>query len=128
MTYKTSFLLLSLCLFVIEVSIALYATNTFIRNFFGDFLVVILIYSAVKSLFHIKPMHLAIAVFIFATILELMQLIHIVDILKIDNKILRIAIGNSFSVYDLLMYLMGCVTIFIVDCVFMMPKFKQHPL
>ncbi len=125
MNYKTSFLLLAISLFIIEIGIALYVTNTFIRSFFGDFLVVILIYSAVKSVFDIKPKQLAIAVFIFASSIELMQLIHIVDKLGIENKILRIAIGNSFSYYDILMYLLGCITIFVLDIVCISPFFKK---
>lgn len=54
----------AIALFVIEVIIATKLNHyTFIRAYFGDFLVVILVYCAVKAFWNVEAMRLAIGVF-----------------------------------------------------------------
>ena len=45
----------------------------------------------------------------FAVALELAQYLGVVEILGIENKILKIMIGGTFDFADLLCYAVGCV-------------------
>lgn len=103
-------------LFLVELLIALYVPGeSFIRHSLGDFLVVILLYCLVKSFFEVDDLKLAIGILIFAFAVEFAQYFQIVDVLGIQNRALRIIIGTSFSVGDLLMYTLGCVFAYLVD-------------
>lgn len=100
----------ALILFITEVFIALYIPSTsFIRHSLGDFLVVILIYCLIRSFIYITPWKLLLGVLTFSFTVEFAQYFHIVGLLGIENKILRIIMGTSFSVGDLVMYSLGCL-------------------
>lgn len=57
-----TYLAITIFLFITEVLIATYLKSGFIRHTFGDYLVVILIYTFVKSFVNINPFKLALAV------------------------------------------------------------------
>ena len=115
MSHKILYLILTISLFLVEVGIAIFPTTHFIRNYFGDFLVVMLIYCSIKVVVDSEAKVLAIAVFVFSVMIETAQYFHLADILKIKNQILRIIIGTSFSWADILMYFLGCVVIYLID-------------
>lgn len=103
-------------LLIVEVSIAMIAPNeSFIRHSFGDFLVVILLYCFAKSFIDINSNKLIVVVLIFSFTIEFSQYFQLADILGITNNIIRIIIGTSFSVSDLLMYSLGCLSIFLFN-------------
>lgn len=105
-------LLAALLLFAIEVVIATQLNHAFfIRAYFGDFLVVILVYCAIAACFQIEPQRLALGVFIFACSIELAQLFKLADLLKLTGTA-RIILGTSFSWVDILMYALGCLSIY----------------
>lgn len=102
-------LLAAITLFVVEVIIATQLNGYhFIRAYFGDFLVVILVYCTVKAVWNVEPKRLAIGVFAFATIVELAQLFRVADVLQLTGWA-RMVVGTSFSFHDLLMYAAGCL-------------------
>lgn len=108
----------ALVLFLIEVLIAWKVSGAeypFIRYSIGDLLVVILLYCVVKSFFTIDAKWAALSVLSFAFAVEFAQYFHIVDVLGIQNQVLRIIIGTSYSVGDLLMYTLGVVAAYGVD-------------
>lgn len=114
----------ALTLFITEVIIAIYVPGTsFIRHAFGDFLVVILIYCFIKGLIDINPTGLIIGVLLFAYTVEVAQYFHIADLLGIENNVLRIIVGTSFSWNDQLMYTLGCLLVFILE----KTTLCQHP-
>jgi hypothetical protein len=116
MLYKIVYRWAAIILFIIEVFIAVVIpSDSFIRHSFGDFLVVILIYCLVQSFVVVESKLLAIGVWIFSFTIEFAQYFHFVDMLGIDNKMMRIIIGTSFSVSDLLMYTLGCITVYTLD-------------
>ena len=116
MPIKVQYLILAICIFLIEVVIAKYVpSDNFIRSSLGDLLVVILVYATMRSIITVEAKRLAIAVFIFAAGIEITQYFHLIDVFSLENKILRIALGNTFSWHDMLMYLLGCMAIFTVD-------------
>ena len=110
--FRKTYFLLTILLFIIELLIALYVHDDFIRPYIGDVLVVILIYCFLRSFWDAKPMTIAISVLIFAFSVEFLQYLRLVDILGLrENKILSIIIGTSFSVVDLIAYLFGFLII-----------------
>jgi len=103
-------------LLVIEVSIATFLSAGFIRSTLGDFLVVILIYCFIKSMFDWKPINVAIGVLIFAYVIELLQFFQVLKILNLqDHKILATILGSTFQISDLIAYTLGTITILILE-------------
>ena len=121
---RNVYMILFLVLFAIEVYIALYVRDDFVRPYFGDVLVTLLIGCLVRVFIPEKIKALPIYVFIFAVFVELAQLIDVVGILGVgDNKILSVLVGRSFSFIDIVCYLAGCLLLYTLDCVLF--KFKK---
>ena len=106
---------LFLSLFVLELLIGLFVHDSFIRPYVGDMLIVIMIWALIRIIIPGRAVWLSGAIFIFALLVELSQIIPLADLLKIENKLIRIIMGTSFSVGDILAYLAGCVITFCVD-------------
>jgi len=102
-------------IFCIEVLIAIFINDSFIRPYGGDILVVILIYYFAKTFIKTKPIYIATGVVLFAYLIEIGQYFHLAEVLNIQNKILRIAIGSSFSWGDILCYTIGGVICYLID-------------
>lgn len=101
---------LFILLLIIEVLIAMYVRDRFIRPYIGDVLVVMLIYCFVKSFIEIKPIIAAVLVLLFAIGVEFLQYANAVERLGLqDNKIARVVIGSSFEWMDILCYIVGIV-------------------
>jgi len=116
LTFNKYYFALAALLFVTEVLIARYVTNNFIRSYFGDVLVVILIYCFVKSFMNLPVLPLAIGVLIFAFASEFLQYLKIVEILGLQNSALaRTVIGTSFAWLDLLAYAAGITVVLVVE-------------
>jgi hypothetical protein len=99
---------LTVLLFVVEVLIAVFVHDNFIRPYVGDVLVVILIYCFVKSFLNLPEFVLAIGVLLFAFAIEFLQYIKIVHVLGLEkSEIARTVIGTSFAWLDLLAYVVG---------------------
>lgn len=108
--------LIFLTIFAIEVLIALYVNDKIIRPYFGDVLVVIMIYYFAKSFIKTKAVYLAGAVLLFAYLVEAGQYFNLVELLGVqDNKLLRIVIGSSFSWIDMLAYTIGALICYLID-------------
>ena len=103
-------------LLIIEIGIATFIPGGFIRHFFGDFLVVIMLYCLIMSIFKIRPLVAAWMVLIIATLIELGQYFKILERLQMqDNKLATIVFGNTFSYGDLIAYLLGIILIVILE-------------
>ena len=101
----------SLLLFVTELLIGLYA-HGFVRNYIGDVLVVILIYTLFRTASPKKPKAsflLPACILVFAFAVEFLQLWGFCDKFGIENRLLRIIIGTGFSVEDLVSYFIGII-------------------
>ena len=102
---------------IIEVSIAKYGSG-WLRNHFGDVLVMILIYAFCRMISPQKPQSwhvIPCAILAFSFVLEFLQLWGFCDKLGITNKLLRIVIGTQFSLVDLVCYVVGIMPCYIVE-------------
>src|SRR5690242_9653933 len=103
-------------LFLIEVLIALFVHDNFIRPFVGDVLVVILIYCFIKSFFNLPVIITTIAVLLFSYLIEVLQYFNIVKILGLQNSnVARVVIGTSFEWTDLIAYTLGIGLVILLD-------------
>ncbi|WP_291133243.1 DUF2809 domain-containing protein [Flavobacterium sp. UBA7682] len=117
--FNRTYLLLTILLFVIEVCIALFVHDNFIRPYFGDVLVVILIYCFVKSFLKISVTKAAIAVLLFAFLVETLQYFTIIEVLGLqNNRLARTVIGTSFAWEDILAYIAGIVIVIVSERIF----------
>ena len=114
--FRLSYFLIAIVLLAIEILIAIFAKDNFVRPYVGDFLVVILIYCLLMAFCRLKPLHAALIVFCFACLIEWLQYLHIVSLLGLKNcTIARVLIGTSFEWGDILAYACGCISILIFE-------------
>lgn len=104
-----------LVIFLLELYIGLYVKDAIIRPYLGDILVIPLIFSFI-NIFIKTNNKILIKVVFFAIAIEVLQYFKIVDLLQIHNKILRIIIGSTYDIKDILCYIIGgMLTFFILD-------------
>ena len=107
---RTAYLLATVLIFLVELFIALFVRDAFIRPYVGDMLVVVLVYTCVRVLFPEKPRLLPLYVFLFAAGVEALQGIRIVELLGLqDNRFFSVLIGTTFDWKDIVCYGVGCV-------------------
>jgi hypothetical protein len=112
-TFNKKYFYYFLLFFNIEVAIALFSHTPFIRYFLGDVLVIILIYTFVKSIIKISVIKACFYVVVFSYLIEIFQYFNGIEILGIQNNTLaRIIIGTTFTYTDLLAYTIGGVILF----------------
>ena len=107
----------SILLLGIEILIGMYAKG-WIRNSFGDILVVILLYTLFRTVspdFPKKWYVLPTAILVFAYGVEFLQLWGFCDKFGISNKLLRIIIGTGFSTGDLICYTIGILPCYLTE-------------
>jgi len=97
-------------LLAVEVLIALFIHDSFIRPYVGDMLVVIVVYSFIRIFIPERVRLMPLWVFIFASCVELLQLFGLVERLGLEgNAFFRVLIGSVFDIKDILCYAVGCV-------------------
>ncbi|MEP5761838.1 MAG: DUF2809 domain-containing protein [Litoreibacter sp.] len=108
MRFVPFYLYCTIFLFLIELTIALYFDDVFIRSYVGDMLVVILIYTFLRTFLRIPILPTAIGVLIFSFFVEILQYFQIVDVLGLQSvTFARVVIGTSFDYKDLVAYSCG---------------------
>ena len=116
LTFKKHYFVLAISIFIIEVLIARYLTDNFVRPYVGDLLVVILLYCFIKAFLDVPVVPVAIFVLVFAFAIEFLQYIRIVEILGLQHsKIARIVIGTLFKWRDLVAYSLGTLLILLAE-------------
>lgn len=91
----------------------------FVRNYGGDFLVVICIYAAIKSVYHrLSPVIAGSGIFLFASSIEIMQGNLIPKYFNTSSKLVAATLGSTFDWGDMIAYVVGIVVIASVDYMF----------
>jgi len=108
--------LIFILIFCVEVVIALFINDSFIRPYLGDILVVILLYYFAKTFLNTKHIYIVITVLLFAYLVEFAQYLQLVEILGLqDNKFMRTIIGSVFSWGDMACYTIGALICYLID-------------
>lgn len=106
--------------FMVELFIALYVRDRFIRPYVGDMLVVVLVYCFVRIFIPKGCRWLPLAVFAFAVGVEILQYFQIVKLLGLEqNRILRTIIGSVFDWKDIFCYGIGSMVLGIYEFCFL---------
>ncbi|MCW3846698.1 DUF2809 domain-containing protein [Sphingomonas sp. LB-2] len=101
-----------MALFAVEVLIALFVRDRFVRPYLGDVLAVILVYLGLRAVLRIEVMPALVVALAIAFAVEFGQLIGILDMLGLrSNAVARIVLGSGFEVKDLLAYLAGAAIV-----------------
>lgn len=113
--FSAKYLLLTILIFLVEVLIAtVLKDNFFIRAYLGDVIVVMLLYTFVKSFLIIDETKLILGILVFSCLIEFAQYFKIADKLGFQpGSLMYIVIGNSFSWIDILCYGVGCLILYI---------------
>lgn len=108
--------LTALLIFTAEVFIAIYSKKGFIRHWFGDFLVVVLLYAITQALWPGPVLKRVVFVGIVALSIELLQTTEFLTVMRLkDYHWARLVFGTTFSWSDLLAYFLGLVTVVFVE-------------
>lgn len=106
MKIQYRYFFLFILLLLIEIGIAVFIQDSFIRPYFGDALVVVLLYFFFRS-FYYHP-YLPIWIFAFACMIEGLQYMQILSFLNLQQiDFLRILLGGTFDWLDILCYAVG---------------------
>lgn len=115
-TFNKRYFFIAVILFITEVLIATFLKTGFIRHYFGDFLVVILIYCFVKSFLKIPVLTAAMGVLVFAYFIELLQYLEFVKWIGLEeNQMANVVLGNYFEWADMLAYTLGILFVLGVE-------------
>lgn len=110
MKIRLHYLISTIVLLIVEVLIALFVHDNFVRPFIGDVIVVVLVYTFVRIFIPKRFALLPLWVFVFATVVEVLQLFQFADLLGFqDNRFMQILLGSVFDFKDILSYFAGCI-------------------
>jgi len=116
MKKRIRYVMAFIMLLLIEVMIALFIHDRFIRPYIGDVLVVIVLYCFVRIFVQKRMRLLSMYIFVFAVIVELLQFLNIVGLLGLSrNTFANTVVGTSFDWKDIICYAVGCIIIEIVE-------------
>jgi hypothetical protein len=114
--FNTGYFVITLLLLGIEVCIALFVHDNFIRPYIGDLLVVIFMYAFFRSFLDIPVTAAVVGVLLFSYAIEIMQYFQLVRLLGLQqSNLARILLGTSFAWADMIAYTAGALIILLVE-------------
>jgi hypothetical protein len=112
---KLNYLFSSISILIIEILIAVFANDQFIRPIFGDYLTVIFLFYLFAAFLKLSKNTIAIITLLISYSIEGLQYIHILEVFKLEHyRILKIIFGTSFSWTDMLAYTIGTLTVLFI--------------
>jgi len=113
---RITYALIFIAILLIEIIIALFVRDKFVRPYVGDVLVAVLICCLCRVCIPNKVTALPIYVFLFATAVEVTQYFDIVKLLGLENnKLVSTLLGRTFSIADILCYAFGCLGFYLIE-------------
>ena len=116
------FLAVFVFLFFVEVLIALYVHDDFVRPYVGDMIVTVVVWAFARIVFPDRFKLMSLYVMIFAMLVEVGQYFNYVDLLGITNPILVTMMGTSFAWADIACYAVGCIVAAVADYIMLRKK------
>lgn len=113
---RLRYVVLFCILLLTEILIGAFLKGGFIRAYGGDILIIPLLYTLMKTIFpyNIRQINrfLPAGLLILGIFTECLQGIHLADLLGIQSPIIRIIIGSTFDLLDILCYAIGTILIY----------------
>jgi len=120
--------LLAGAVFLIEVVIALWWRDGFVRPYLGDVLAVALVYLALRAATRLDPLGVAGVAVVVAVAIELGQLVHVLDAVGLGhNRLARIVLGGVFDPRDIACYLVGAALALGLDLIWLRGSSARGP-
>ncbi len=106
-------------LFAVEILIAVFVHDKFIRPFVGDVLVVMLICAFARIFIPEKIRLLPVFATLFAVAVEGLQYFDFVKLLGLENNpVISTALGRTFDIKDIICYIIGGAIFFAAEIIF----------
>ncbi len=115
LTWRGGYAALAVSLFAVEVVIALYVRDRFVRPYLGDVLAVILVYCGLRAVLTIRPLPAALLAFGIGAVIEIGQAVHVLDLLGVQSPVIRVVLGTGFEWLDFVAYAAGAAIALLVD-------------
>ena len=116
MKRRSTDLVLFLVVLAVEVLIALFVHDSFVRPYLGDVLVVVVIYFFLRIFFPDHYPWLPGVIFIFAAAVEALQYFQLAELLGLaDSPFWHTLLGSTFDWKDILCYGVGCAALAIYE-------------
>ncbi|HWU95127.1 MAG TPA: DUF2809 domain-containing protein [Sphingomonas sp.] len=116
MTWRWGYAAATALLFAVEIAIALFVRDRFVRPYLGDVLAVILVYCGLRTVLPVRPAGAAVAAFTVGAVIEFGQAIHVLDLIGLrGNRVVAVVLGGSFEWLDFLAYAAGAAIALLVD-------------
>ena len=110
------YILLSVLLFLLEIIIERETHDDFIRPYVGDFFVVMLVYTMIKSFLNSSTIPTALFVLLYSYLLEYTQYLQLSRHLGVENSwIGRLVLGNYFAWGDIVAYTGGVIVVVVLE-------------
>ncbi len=104
----------ALAVLCVEVLIALFVRDRFVRPYLGDVLAVVFVYLGLRTLFPEKPKLVSVIAFGIAAAVELLQLTGLSGIFG-EGSVFSVIVGGTFDFADLACYFVGAAVCFFLD-------------
>lgn len=112
------YIIVFILLLAIEVAIAVFVRDNFIRPFVGDVLVVMLVCAFLRIFIPEKIKLMPVFATTFAVAIEILQYFDFVKLLGLENNIiLSTALGRTFDIKDIICYIIGGAIFFIAEII-----------
>ncbi|OYX49359.1 MAG: hypothetical protein B7Y90_08125 [Alphaproteobacteria bacterium 32-64-14] len=116
MTGRKSYAIAALILLAIEMMIALFVTETFVRGYMGDVLAVMLVYAVLRAVTPLGAIAAASISLVIALAIEIAQALNLLGALGLsDNTFARVVLGGSFDWLDIAAYMAGALIVLAVE-------------
>ncbi len=122
MKYKLPYIIAFIILLATEIYIGVFVRDKFIRSYFGDILITILLCVFVRCVTNkwrtIKGSALLCGgVFLFSICAEIGQYFRLDKLLGVNGTVIGVILGSNFSYIDIACYAVGCVMFFAAESV-----------
>ena len=112
MTFRPSYALATIAVLGIEIAIARFVHDDFVRPYLGDSLAVVAVYFALRAVTRSRVVAAVAIAFAFACAIEVGQFFHLVDLLGLGaNRVARIVLGSTFVLTDFVAYAGGALCV-----------------
>lgn len=116
MTFRPSYALATIAVLGIEIAIARFVHDDFVRPYLGDSLAVVAVYLALRAVTRLRVVAAVAIAFAFACAIEVGQFFHIVDLLGLGtNRLARVVLGSTFVLTDFVAYAGGALCVLAVE-------------
>ena len=105
--FRKGYFLIACGLLLLEVIIALYTHDRFLRPYAGDFLATIFVYCLLSSFVRASVGQLAAAALAISYLIESLQYFNLLDRLNWHSRAARIIFGSHFEWSDIIAYTLG---------------------